>query len=238
MKTFWFVPAAVVLILLVNAWAGHLKPERFPEELPKAFAATRGYVGGSRDLVLVGLGLRRMAADFAMMDMLIYYGTYEETPEQGHDISDAGWVRGRDPDSLMYQDILPLTKRVIGLDPFFRYAVLYGAGVLAFNEGRYAQAVELLNEALKRDPQYWPYNLNLSAIAYKKAGDFPKVVSFLEQIYPLPECPTMLKNILANIYLKIGRKAKAVEIFKWMAQSAPEAEYREIAKERLKKLRV
>ncbi|MBI4063700.1 MAG: hypothetical protein HY401_05290 [Elusimicrobia bacterium] len=213
---------------LINGWFAAFAPADSPEELPQAFAASRGAVGGTRDLVLVGLGLRRLACDMAMLDLLIYYGTQEESQEDWHQAA------GRGRATRFYPDLLPLTRRIIGLDPYFRYAVLYGAGALAFNENRYGEAVFLLQEALKRDPGYWPYSLNLSAIAYKNRKNFPELIYFLEKVYPLPECPTMLKNILANIYLRAGQKEKARSIFHWMAQSAPESEYREHAKGKLK----
>ncbi|MBI2070733.1 MAG: hypothetical protein HYT79_09035 [Elusimicrobia bacterium] len=223
--------AVIAFIFGLNGLIAHWHPERFPEELPRAFEATRGFVGGTRDLVLVGFGLRRLAADLAMLDLLIYYGSPDETA------GDWDHASGFGRDTNMYRDLLPMTKRMIGLDPFFRHGVLYGAGALAFNEGRFQQAVEILKSALKRDPDYWPYSLNLSAIAYKKTRDFPEIIRFLETVYPLPECPTMLKNILANTYIKTGQINKAAAIFEWMASDAPEADYRELARSRLEMMR-
>lgn len=222
--------APLAALLLMNGAIVTYKEDRYFENLPKAFAAGSGQIGGTRDLVLAGLGLRALAASLAFLDMLAYYGSNPA----GHEHADA-WeaVSGFGSDTGFYLDIFVLGRRIIGLDPFFRYAVLYAANALAFNEGRNDQAVALIREAMIKDPRYWPYSLNLSAIAYKKTGDFAKLVELLESIAGYPECPDMLKNILGNIYIKMQRYPQAVKIFVDMAQKSTDKEYRRLAQEKL-----
>ena len=217
-------------ILALNVLTVRVIFERYAEELPRAFRASSGSLGGTRDLVLVALGLRGVAADMAMVDLLIYYGSHDEAADNWRAIS--GW----DKDTGVYRDLLPLARRILGINPFFRYAILYASTALAFNESRDEEAVRLLKEALVQDPRYWAYSLNLSAIAYKKTKNYPELLKLLEQVYAYPECPTMLKNILGNIYLKTGQIGKAIAIFEWIAQYAPEEDYRQNMKEKLERI--
>lgn len=225
------IAPALAAIMALNAVSGKLIPQRYPEGLPRAFQAESGTVGGTRDLVLTSVGLRSLAANLAMVDLLIYYGSHGAESEDWH------FKSGFDQETGMYQDLFPLARRILGINPFFRYAILYASTALAFNEARDGQSVSLLKEALAQDLKYWPYTLNLSAIAYKKTKNYPELVRLLEEVYVYPECPTMLKNILGNIYLKTGKVNQALAIFDWMAQSAPEDDYRMIAQEKVERLR-
>src|SRR3989338_6550256 len=193
-------PLVIGMVMLLNGWAGRIRQDSFFEELPKTFASSQkgAAIGGTRDLALVAAGMRKLASDFAMIDTLIYYGTHE-TEEHG---------------SQHYLDLYPLSKRVLALDPFFRYSVLYASGALAFNESREREAVDLLQEALKKDSGYWSYSLLLSSIVYKKASDYVRVVESLEPVAGSPNAPTMLKNILVNFYLRVGQKEKARQLLK------------------------
>ncbi|MBI4369845.1 MAG: hypothetical protein HY547_06420 [Elusimicrobia bacterium] len=241
--------SVIVAIVATNYLVALYFPERYPEKLPQAFATSRGSAGGTRDLILVGLGLRRLASDIAMIDLLVYYGTHEHAGhETGGRFAGDPSLTGRAPPGVLrrraagseilgsYIDLLPLARRILGLDPYFRYATLYAAGALAFNEDRTRQAVDLLNEARLRDQKYWPYTLTLSSIAYKKINDFPELVRSLEPLIELPECPSMLKNISANIYWKIGRREDALRIYRGLRDFAPEDDYRSNARYKLELL--
>ena len=164
-------------ILALNVLTVRVIFERYAEELPRAFRASSGSLGGTRDLVLVALGLRGVAADMAMVDLLIYYGSHDEAADNWRAIS--GW----DKDTGVYRDLLPLARRILGINPFFRYAILYASTALAFNESRDEEAVRLLKEALVQDPRYWAYSLNISAIAFATGKRSDSFVSSMKVVF-------------------------------------------------------
>jgi len=107
---------------------------------------------------------------------------------------------------------------VVDLDPFFQYAYLYGAGALAWNLNRPDEAVELLKKGIDYMENYrsditkdvhesfWQLNLYMSAIVYRKMDDFKKMTYMLEVAVKQPDCPNIIKAILANIYQKEGSR--------------------------------
>ena len=174
----------------------------------------------SRDLSLLSLGMRRLAADVAFIQLLQYYGTPEYLEEES---------RG------FYSELYGRSLRVLALAPAFRYAALYSAGALAFNLHRPDEAVALLEYALGRDPKQWSYHTYLAAIAYQKEKDFPRLIDRLQEASRDPDCPALFKNMLAGIYKKQGRHQEAIRIYRQLLESR-DPDYRIHAQRELRKL--
>lgn len=180
-----------------------------------------------QDALGILMGLRRMMADIAFIELLEYYGTHEELePEPGHSHHYEGGH---------YPKLLSKTFRILQLDPYFHYACLYSAGSLIFNLNRPEEGILLLQKGLEWDPNHWPYRLILAALAYKRWEDFRGLVSVLERAATYPDCPPLFKNILANLYKKQGQVKKAIQIYLRMLESKDLA-YVEHAQRELKKL--
>ena len=186
----------------------------------------------SRDLSFLSLGMRRLAADVAFIELLQYYGTPEH-PEGADERTHA--LHGRDYGGGYYPQVYSRTLRILDLDPHFRYAALYSAGALAFNLNRPAEAVRLLEYALKLDPKQWKYQIYLAALAYQKTENFPSLVQELEAAAQDPECPALFKNILAGLYVKMGRLSDAVRIYQDLIGSR-DPDYRVHAERQIGKL--
>ena len=124
-----------------------------------------------------------------------------------------------------YSELYSYCLRVTNLDPFFSYAYLYGAGALAWNLNRPDEAAKLLEAGIssmeKFSPEitkdihqpFWQYHLYLSAIIYSNSGQFTEMTALLETAVKQPECPNMVKAILANIYQKNGQPQKALKLW-------------------------
>ncbi|MFH1367648.1 MAG: hypothetical protein ABII64_00840 [Elusimicrobiota bacterium] len=124
-----------------------------------------------------------------------------------------------------YSALLTHCYRVTELDPFFYHAYLFGAGALAWNHERTQEALELLQNGIDNMEKYrmnltkdvhqpyWQMNLYAAAIVYRKSGNFDKMVSSLEVAVKQPECPNLMKAVLANIYQKDGKLRKAFGIW-------------------------
>lgn len=160
--------------------------------------------GGFRDLAGPLFGLRRLTADIAWISVLQYYGAHEaeEDENPSADSVDNG-----------YPALKKMVLRVIRLDPSLHYAALYGAGALAFSLNRPDEGLDILREAIGRDPTYWRFRLYVGAILYKQQGRFDRMIPLLEDAIRYPDCPTMVKSILANIYQERGENAKALEVW-------------------------
>ena len=125
----------------------------------------------------------------------------------------------------VYQDLYSYCLRVTELDPFFSYAYLYGAGSLAWNLNRPDEAIKLLENGISSVEKYspditkdahqpfWQYHLYLSAIIYSKSGQFDEMITLLETAVRQPQCPNMVKAILANIYQKNGKSERSMKLW-------------------------
>ncbi len=151
----------------------------------------------------VVLGLRRLGADIAWIQTLQYYGTPE--PDQTEFEFENGL--GKYPEFLAY------CERVIRIDPYFTYAYFYGASVLGWNLNRLDEAETLLKEGVNRNPHEWRFQQYLAALAYQKNHDVEGLTAFLERFAPDPDCPNMLRAMLANIYKKDKRYEKSAQIW-------------------------
>src|SRR5581483_3154072 len=107
-----------------------------------------------------------------------------------------------DPPGDPYGRLKSLCLRVGRLDPSFRRAFLYGAGVLGWFQGveRPADAVDVLKEGMRRDPGEPLFPLYLAALAYKQKGRTGDMISLLESSFDAPQTPTTMKTILANLH--------------------------------------
>ncbi|MCB4792348.1 MAG: hypothetical protein LHV68_10770 [Elusimicrobia bacterium] len=219
------------------------------------------------DLTGVIGGFRRLAADIAWIQLLVYYGepkvkVDEETKyklswdylkyllglkseageeHHGNLKAAAGKVHSEGEEEAQefnetkklvvidkvntFPELYSYCRRVIFLDPFFDYAYLYGAGALAWNQERPNEAVDLLNYGIDRMELYskditrdshqpfWQFHLYLGAIIYRNEGNFQKMTESLEVAVTQKNCPNMVRAILASIYSKDKKYAKALKLW-------------------------
>ena len=198
MRYRWLMVSAVMfgLALFAGSHMRRLHEPRFPRLIelkagPFAF----------QDAVLAAAGFRAPAADLAWIQLLQYTaGGVPELPDRpGHP----------------YEHLAVLSLRISRLDPSFHRAVLFAFGILAWFHGieRPDEAAELLNEGMRRSPEEPLYALYLAALAYKKQGDTDRMVALLESSFDLPETPTMMKAILANLRQSRGEHREALALW-------------------------
>ncbi|MBI4055771.1 MAG: hypothetical protein HY402_06555 [Elusimicrobia bacterium] len=201
---------------------------RLPSYFPPLEAMHFSSETASRDLTLLSFGLRRLGADLAFIQVLQYYGSPEALRDRSPAHPDYG--------AGSYPELYSRVGRVLRLDPSFHYAVLYGSGALAFNLSRTQEAVRLLEEGLRYEPRQWRYHSYLAALAYQAPEDSEKLIAILERIVYDPECPTMLQNILANLYKKVGRGGRAARLYLYILENTRDPRYREHAEHQLRLL--
>ncbi|MBI2916014.1 MAG: hypothetical protein HYY07_04065 [Elusimicrobia bacterium] len=186
-----------------------------------------GSAGGFRDFAGLLFGLRRLTADVAWLSVLQYYGSREKVHEGGEKEHHHDYAGGD------YPALKKMVLRVIRLDPSLTYAYLYGAGALAFNLNRSQEAVEILEEGIQSQPKYWRFQLYLGAILYKQRGQFDSMIRLLENAVTAPDCPTIVKSILANIYKSRGNFARALEIWIGVYEESKDPVYVDQAKKQI-----
>ncbi|MBK8869585.1 MAG: hypothetical protein IPN19_00685 [Elusimicrobia bacterium] len=138
----------------------------------------------------------------------------EEGHESGHlHLGSEGTADATDQPSAGFPLLGDFALRAGTLDPRFHFAYLFASGALAFNLNRGDDAVQVLEHGIRGDPTYWRYRMYLGAISYRKNQETEKVVATLEEAMKDPDCPSMIKNILAHIHIKKGNLKRAAEIY-------------------------
>lgn len=244
-----FAPTGgAIALFLVFLTAANLLPKTTAVFPPFERPALEPYA--VQDMTAVLTGARRFGADLAFIQMLVYYGTVEnshpdhagETEEEHrghvhvpHEETAADITLAPLPD---YPNLKTLGLRVGILDPFFRYAFLFTGGALGFNLNRTQEALDVLRRGAEADPHYPRYALYAGALNYRYARGHDEVVPWLEEAIKDPDCPTMVKNILANIYRRQGNNRRAAEIFLDMMENSRDPEYVDLARRKLEEMKL
>jgi tetratricopeptide (TPR) repeat protein len=208
-----------------------------------------------QDTAFVANGLRRLGADLALIQLLQYYGTASNEdprhplepprwrkapkPPAGHSADD-----GHDHDGHLHADAprgaFPYLNlyalRTGQLDPFFHYAYLFTGGALAFNLERDDQALEVLAAGVRNDPTFWRYRLYIGAIGFRKDQDGLRAIPLLEEAMKYEDCPTLLKNILGNIYKQRRDHRNAARVFLNILETSRDPGYTESSRRKLREM--
>jgi len=166
------------------------------------------------------LGMRRLAADLAWIQTLQYYGASEsEESVDEHQHHEHNFGGGNYPELLAY------CQRVVKLDPYFHYAYLYGAASLAWNLNRYQEALSLLQDGIKYNSSYAKFYIYIAAIEFSQKGNYRGAITKLESIIAMPECPLLVKTILAHIYRREKEYVKEYNLWIDIYQEDKRGEY-------------
>jgi tetratricopeptide (TPR) repeat protein len=177
--------AFALLLLLAAGMAGLARQARRDQaELPLAFLTPAPSTLSAFGFTGALAGMRRVAADWAYIEMLQYYGT------GSHRLDGC------------FQGVIPFAEEIFWLDPHFRFGILYTAAILGFNEGHLPEAISLLQRAARTDPSYPRYRLYLAGLTYRKAHDNPRALQILELMVEEPGRPEILVRTLGNLYIK------------------------------------
>jgi len=178
---------------------------------------------GLGDIGGILAGFRGLMADFAWIDFLLYAGGEvlpDEDPARNYDLIDY------------------FVRRVIRIDPFYHSAILYGTSMLAYFRivDRPNEAVALVKEGIRYDPDYWPYHMFLAAITYKQKADLDGMEDIFTQALRQSDCPMVIRNLIANNSKQDGRFDTALAIWEAVLDS-DQAEYWDHAREQIASIR-
>lgn len=191
---------------------------------------------GGEDAAFVGLGMRKLGADINFIRLLQYYGSDEEALSAGDGRQEALPPHPAGYGGGVYPEFLPRLRHIISLDPYFKYASIYGAGVLAFNLERPEDALAVLEDARRALPNEWQFSKYIAAIGYRNAREPEKVADLLDPVISLPDAPVMLKQQAAFLNKRIGRLKRAYEIYAAIAATSLEKNYVDNARKNMRAL--
>ena len=158
------------------------------------------------------LNQRRLAADAYWVRLLVYTGSPE-------------WSARRWP------AVLPMTLSGTLLNPRFVPFYEYGSSILAWQLGRWQEALGLLLRGMKHNPGNEKLLLYAAAIKYQNLEeDDTRTIQCLSRIIFSGEYPGLLPPILANIYKQRGEYGKALKIWYFLMSQGLSGEGLERAK--------
>ncbi len=227
-----FLFPAVIAVLL---YLGYVTGKDYVPPFPQAGQMHSFSDSALSDAGVLSLGMRRLAADVWFIRLMQYYGGLQcgeakKGDSHHHDHGDYDVGTGKFP------DIFSRSRHILDLNPYFTHAGLYSAGALAFNLGRSYEAIELIEQAKRYEPREWKYDAYLAAIGYRLAGNPEKVADILAPVVRDPECPIMIKQLVAFLNKKIKRYRAAAEIYADIAMTARDPYYVRNSRQELTKL--
>ncbi len=204
---------------------------RWPFPALSELEVSENYAG---DLGALFLGAHRVAADIAYIQLLQYYGMGEDERKVGRPTLVTPWGHHiSDDEAGVYPRLKEKAVRLLRLDPYFNAAILEAAGALAFNQVRIDESLELLREAIQRDPSFYRYHLYVAAILYRSKGNDAELIKTLEEAMNYNDCPPLLQNILGNLLKKTGRYEESARVFIHIIQTGAREADRNTARQKL-----
>jgi hypothetical protein len=186
---------------------------------------------------LFALGMRRQAADLELIRLIVYYGTPETGSKDDYEPEEFDPAHPeRHFGGGQYPSMLRRAKAIVDTDPAFVYPVLFASGALAFNLNRPDEALDLLAYALARNPGNVEFQSYVGAIGFHQKGDAKSVIALLEPALSSPDCPSMIKSMMAFLYKRTNQRAKAVALYRDIAGNSRDAGYRAIARKMLQEM--
>jgi len=136
-----------------------------------------------------------------------------------------------------YPLFLKMARDILFLDPYYKEAIIYSAGSLAFNLNKTDEAVSLLNTALIFSPGEWQYIKLLGAIAQKKLKNKEKILEFLYELAMFDDTPVLIKQMAAFLNKRANNLNIAEKIYKKILETTKDEFYIKNAKKSLEEIR-
>jgi len=135
-----------------------------------------------------------------------------------------------------YAQIYDFCSLASDLNPRLTGIYTFGAAVLAFHVNRPEEAFRLLAKGIQANPEELGLKNLYAAVLFRHSENYERAVPFLEAQIRMGEAPTMLVNILANTYAKVGRTQDAIRVWRTILTTAKTDEQRIIAAKELQDL--
>ncbi len=135
-----------------------------------------------------------------------------------------------------YSKLYDYCRLASDLNPQFISVYSYGAAALAYQLNREDEAFKLLQKGVQANPQDASLKLMYAALTYHGHSDYKKEIPFLETQIAQGNAPTMMVNILANTYMKVGRNEDAIRLWRHILATTDSDVTKDEAAKKLKEL--
>lgn len=142
-----------------------------------------------------------------------------------------------DPEKRDFRQAFPTLSLIMGLDPKFHDAALFGSWALADGE-RLDEARTLIRKGMERHPQDFRYPYQMGVLEFLYARNYLEAGRYFERASELPGAPPGARRFAASMYAKGNKTDLAVQTWLAIYQASTDAQNRAIAERALKKLGV
>lgn len=189
-----------------------------------------------QDIWSLVLGSRRLAADLAFIQTVIYYGSPDPAVGKKRDCGPECHQEHIHIHFHPHMNIKNYALRVLRIDPHFHFSHLFWSAALAWVQERPEEAIDILKEAAGYRPDYWTYSLYMAAMTLRRDKKEEEVMPLLDRMVRMKGCPDIVKNHYALLCEKYGLRERAAQIWTQLLNSA-ELMYRERAARRLEDIK-
>ncbi len=165
----------------------------------------------------LAMGRNRLAADVAWLRAIQYYGEHRATDR-------------------LYPYAWTLFRTLTDLDPHFVNAYVFGALVLAGDQGDMEGAQLLLKEGMEANPGHWILPFEYGFLAYIHGDDMAGAAEYMARAARLPDAPPSVGRLAAYAAGRVGEVEFAIELWREMLRHTDNEEIRRIARRYLKEL--
>jgi tetratricopeptide (TPR) repeat protein len=151
-----------------------------------------------RILRQIDLGYHSLMADLLFIKANVYYG------ERMYGDQETPWLPG-------------FIKSLIEIDPDFKTSYLWGALVTTYYKRQIddvplelvERANKILEAGMRRFPEDYRFPMRIAFNLYYELGDADAALPYFERAGQMPGAPTWIKEKLADMYSKAGRRELA-----------------------------
>jgi hypothetical protein len=161
-------------------------------------------------------GRARLAADFAWLEAIQYYGKHRKSDQR-------------------YPYAESLFSTLTGLDPRFEAAYVFGALVLC-EAGESGKARQLLAAGMGNNPESWRLCFEYGFFAFLERKDSAEAAEYLARASRMKGAPASVGRLAAYAAGRAGERELAIELWREMLRSAENEEVRRIARRYLQTL--
>ncbi|MFH1958221.1 MAG: hypothetical protein ABIJ15_07095 [bacterium] len=229
------VRIAALLFFLLSIFFQIKTCKQFSFKNTSLFSNAFAEIAHYQDFWPILFGHRRIAADIAFIQLLQYYG---EVPDEELSAGLKSQPGERAfPEFSEHRNLVHYALRCTRLDRNFDFAVTFSASALAWVQKREDEAIQVLTDALGFRPEFYQAGLYLSAITMTKNKGEKAAVFYLEKAITFPDCPDLVKSVLARIYEIHGDDRNAVRVWSLLIDSR-DAWRKEHAREKIEKYKL
>jgi len=216
----WMAIALLLACLVISVFAQRrLDHIRKPATLQEVL-----YIPSPKVLKRLSLGYNGLLADVYWTRAVQYFGARHYLGS--HD----------------YELLAPLLEITTGLDPHLTVAYEFGANFLApqppYGAGMPQQAIQLVNEGIRDNPNVWNLYYNLGFIYYTELKDYPKAADAFARGSKVPDAHPFLRIMAAQMAQHSGELQMARMMWTTAYESTTDGNIRANALAHLRGLQV